>query len=180
MSIVSLHMPTYQATAITGGEMELIGKSIAWKGDRQMWEQFRWCVNGGEDGLTECVVLAAEEGNSYVGFLGLTLTTEDLQSVVNAYVAVEFVYLHMAFRQRCVSRHFVDFIIARVRVWLDEQAEVLLERNVVLNSASNLKSDAGERFIRRLEEQLSAEASSRGFSFSSCIDSEGSQETHPK
>jgi hypothetical protein len=166
-------MPTYQTIVITSEEITPIEGSVAWNDDIQMWEQFRWCAQGGEDGLTECVVLYSEEGNSYVGFCGLTLKPEDLKSVFYAYIAVEFVYLHEDVRQRHLSRHFIDFIIARVRGWLDELAKALLERNVVLYSASNLKSDDGERFIRRLEEQLSAEASSRGFSFNSCIDGEG-------
>ena len=166
-------MPTYQVATIGREKAWLVEKSAAWNTDGQMQAQFRWCVNGGEDGLTKCVVLRTEKDNSCVGFLGLTLTTEDLQSVVNAYVAVEFVYLHPSVRKRGLGSHFIESIIAKVRAWLDDQAEAFSERNVVLYSASNVKSDGGEHFIRRLEASLFAEARSRGLSFSSCIDDDG-------
>ena len=153
--------------------MQLVENLSAWKSDWQIHAQFVAHASGGEDGRTLCVALFDEPNNSYVGFLGLTLAIEDLQSETNAFVAVEFVYLHPQVRGLGLSSHFIKYAMEEVAKWLQVKAFFLTGRVVTLYSASNVKSDAGQHFVSRLEALLRDVASARGWSFTSSIDDEG-------
>lgn len=166
-------MPTYVIYEVTRDNMQPVGNRAAWQNDIQINGQFRWCANGGEDGRTLCIALLDEQSNLYVGFLGLILAIEDLESDVNAFVSVEFVYLHEQVRGRGLSSHFLEYAMKKVVEWLYANEGALTGRVVTLNSASNPKSDEGQHFVARLEERLRPEATARRWTFTSGIDDEG-------
>jgi GNAT superfamily N-acetyltransferase len=163
-------MSTYRIFEVNRKKKRFVEKLAIWRGDVEINGQFVWCADGGEDEKTQCFALLDKELNTYVGFLGLTLSVDDLDSIVYAYVVVEFVYLHLSIRNHGLSYHFIECIIRRVEDWLNDKAGALHSRNADLRSASNIKSNAGKRFVGRLEERLGAVAASRQLTFSSCID----------
>jgi GNAT superfamily N-acetyltransferase len=165
-------MSTYKICENNRKDARLVGERAIWRNNREIVGQFNWCADGGDTGRTLCVSLLDEEKDSYAGFLGLTLTIEDLQSVIYAFVSIEFVYLHKQFRGLGLSSYFIECAIGKVNHWLHLNSNVWNGRVVTLYSASNLKSDAGSRFVGRLEEHLRAEARLRQWSFSSSIDDE--------
>lgn len=165
-------MPTYKIRKVKRKDIARVGKYVTWKKSVDIFSQFVWCANGGDSELTQCVVLVDEMNNVYVGFLGFTLNIEDLQSNINAYVAVEFVYLHTPFRDRGLSNYFIECIIGQVTSWLRQQTQAWSGRVVTLYSASNPKSDAGLLFVKRLDKRLRAVANLREYLFTSSIDND--------
>ncbi|PPK74760.1 hypothetical protein B0F87_1073 [Methylobacter tundripaludum] len=125
-------MPTYQIRKVKRNDIPDVGQYVTWKKSVDIFSQFVWCANGGDSQLTQCVVLVDETSNVYVGFLGFTLDIEDLQSNVNAYVSVEFVYLHMPFRDRGLSNYFIEYIIEQITLWLRRHTQAWSGRVVTL------------------------------------------------
>jgi hypothetical protein len=162
----------YRVAPVTPQEIPHISRSAKWKNERDIQEQFLWSAKGGECGLTRCFVLIDCENELYLGFLGLTMSIEDLIADVYAYVSVEFVYLHATVRRNRLSRLFIKNISKELNSWLDDEETTLSVRRTVLYSISNPKSDEGRSFILRLDTKLSLEASSRGFEFLTSVDKE--------
>jgi hypothetical protein len=71
----------------------------------------------------------------HIGFLGLTLSIEDLSAVVNLYVLVEFVFLHPTYRTEGLSRHFHNWVVETVRQWMKRERSCWSGRHAILYTA---------------------------------------------
>jgi hypothetical protein len=161
---------TYEICSLKRNEIQNVRERATWRADWQIWKQFENCANGGEGGATQCLGLLDIEGNVFVGFLGFTLASENLGSAINAYVAIEFVYLDQMVRGQKLSRHFADHVVVEVDGWLNVNEQAWKEADVQLHSMSTIKSDAGERFVLSIEKRLRREARTRQWSFVSSIE----------
>src|SRR5690606_17070367 len=99
----------------------------------------------GESKNTDCFILVDNDTGIPIGFLGLTLSEEDMYTEVNFFVVVEFVYIHPTQRGRGSSNNFIEWIAAQSGKWIDNllSSPKWSNNNYKLLSSSSAKSEEG-------------------------------------
>lgn len=163
-------MTKYVSVLVDKSTANSVARIALWNSDRDIASQFLWSARGGEEGKTRCITLQNPRTEEHVGFLGLSLSIENLDSLINVYVSVEFVYLNSDHRGKGLTKYFVRWVTDQVLELLDSNMHGWTGRKVILYSASNPKTDGGTAFLERLESELRPIARARKLDFTSSLD----------
>lgn len=112
-----------------------------------------------------CVALVDSSTTKLVGFVAYILKDENLGAYVNAYVNVEFVFLHPRLRQNGNSYQFIRHVEKAVSLWILSVQEKFNGYRIILNSVSTPITDAGARFVKALDRRLSKIAKKYSLNF---------------
>ena len=138
-----------------------------------MQRQYLYCRLDTDSPPIETFHLVEAASGALAGFLGLRMSLESFEDSQRAlaYLVVEFVYIKEEYQGQGHARLFRSRIMSRAKRWITALSRDLPDDSrLEIVSASCMRGDQGEHFIRRLERRLSAYCLREGLRFSSCVE----------
>jgi GNAT superfamily N-acetyltransferase len=123
--------------------------------------------DGGPEGRTKCFLLHSREDEQFVGFLGVDYAAEDLDSLINAYYSIDYVYVRPAWRGRGASRVLRDAVQSMVLEEVDQTHKLCRAKGLDLkvHSASCFQTNDGRLFVRAVDHLVRNQCEALGIPF---------------